>query len=203
MWADWAERTQEPTREEWLEQACRVLSVDVWAKADAGAISPVRVSVGFPIIGARPSKHMRIGECWYGPSTADGIPQIFVHPTVSDGIAVLAVLLHELIHACLGSVCGHRGRFKQVATALGLEGPMRATVPGDALHTWFESMLLRLGAYPHSKLDPMAGRKVQKTYLLKATCEKCSYTIRLTEKWASLGLPICVCGCNFRLEETK
>jgi hypothetical protein len=30
--------------------------------------------------------------------------------------------------------------------------------------------------------------------MLKALCLGCGYTIRLTKKWADMGLPTCPCG---------
>jgi hypothetical protein len=37
----------------------------------------------------------------------------------------------------------------------------------------------------------MSNRKVQTTRRLKAVCPSCGYTVRLTSKWAALGLPSC------------
>ena len=39
----------------------------------------------------------------------------------------------------------------------------------------------------------MAKAKKSKTYLLKAACPECSYTIRITKKWVAKGLPACPC----------
>lgn len=202
-WADWREQVEEPTREAWLEQALRVIAPAVWSNAgvDLGADVPARVSVGFPITGGRGAK--RIGECWHGAATADNVPQIFVHPSVAEGKDALAVLVHELIHAALGPGCGHKGPFRACALKLGLTGPMTATVPGDVLTAQLAELMKHLGPYPHAKLNT-ADRKRQKTYLLKAACAKDGYTIRLTEKWASVGLPQCpMCSNLLKLEETK
>ena len=35
--------------------------------------------------------------------------------------------------------------------------------------------------------------KTAKTYLLKASCPECDYTIRITRKWAFKALPACPC----------
>jgi uncharacterized Zn finger protein (UPF0148 family) len=47
-----------------------------------------------------------------------------------------------------------------------------------------------LGAYPHGELS-YSDRKVQGTRMIKASCPHCGYTVRLTNKWLTFGLPIC------------
>ena len=65
------------------------------------------------------------------------------------------------------------------------------------------SIIDGLGVYPHAALD-MSSRKTQGTRMLKASCPSCSYTVRLTAKWAfdSYGnprLPVCPCGDTLAL----
>lgn len=53
-------------------------------------------------------------------------------------------------------------------------------------------ILKRAGKLPHAKLEgKQTDRKKQGTRLLKAECEKCGYTVRVTKKWAAEGLPYC------------
>jgi len=42
-------------------------------------------------------------------------------------------------------------------------------------------------------------QKTQSTRLLLAKCEVCGYPVRLTKKWAAVGLPRCTCGGAFAL----
>jgi hypothetical protein len=72
-------------------------------------------------------------ECWSNLASADNTTEIFICPSQSEPVAVLAILLHELVHAAVGLECGHKGAFKRVALALGLEGKMTATYPGVKL----------------------------------------------------------------------
>lgn len=196
LWEDWTQRVIEPTREEWLDQAIRALAPLVTLAC--GVEPKARVSVGFPITGGRGAK--RIGECWYGEATADNVPQIFVHPSVEAGVDALEVLCHELIHAALGKGVGHKGAFRVSALKLGLTGPMTATKAGDSLRANLQSIQDQLGPYPHAKLNT-SGRPIQKTYLLKAACATCGYTIRLTERWACVGVPACpVCAKTLTLK---
>src|SRR5919109_3178501 len=73
------------------------------------------------------------------------------------------------------------------------------------------TLLPQLGQYPHGAITgsgeilvpptepgdkPVILRhddrpKKQSTRLLKAECPECGYTIRLTKRWAALGLPSC------------
>jgi hypothetical protein len=42
----------------------------------------------------------------------------------------------------------------------------------------------RIGEYPHAALNVAARTKVQSTRLLKAVCDDCGCTFRITRKWA-------------------
>jgi hypothetical protein len=72
-----------------------------------------------------------------------------------------------------------------------LEGKATATVIGETFRQNFGGLIEGLGAYPHARLNVEADRKVQGTRMLKASCPHCNYTIRLSSKWASVGLPVC------------
>lgn len=75
------------------------------------------------------------------------------------------------------------------------EGKLTATKGGDAFWAWARPLLDECGPYPHATMTYTKGAKVAKTYLLKASCPSCDYTIRLTKKWADRGLPDCpVCS---------
>jgi hypothetical protein len=108
-----------------------------------------------------------------------------------------SVLLHEMLHAALGQEAGHGKSFKRLATDVGLVGPVRSTVAGEKLSRHLSDLVNSgLGEYPHAPLTlGGAGTKPQTTRLLKASCNECGYTIRLTQKWVAVGLPTCPCGC--------
>lgn len=98
----------------------------------------------------------------------------------------------------------------------------------DDMKPVVESILEELGPYPHTKvnLGGPGGPKKQTTRMLKATCagkdvpldedddsagyehvpcelggDEDAYTIRMTKKWAELGMPTCPCGGEMILEE--
>lgn len=183
------------TREQWLNAAMDIMAPWI-ADHDIFVPEDTFVSVGWA---QRPGKNA-IGWCY--PKLLDRKEtHIFISPTMDDSIKVLSTLLHEMIHAADGGVSGHRGEFARVAKAVGLTGKMTATVPGDGLTSALAGVHLKLGDYPHAVLNPVAAGRVgtKKTYMLRAVCP-CGYTIRLTQKWADKGLPLCPCGTEMELQ---
>jgi hypothetical protein len=183
-------RTEKMVRDNDRSSAARLQGV--------GAEIParVKVSVGWPSKKALAS-NPRVGECWSEKCSKDGLNQIFISPKLDEPAYVSAVLLHELVHAAVGLDCGHKGEFKRVAKALGLEGQMTATNPGPALEARLNALVAKLPAIPHAELGPDAesnAPKKQTTRLVKVACPECEYTVRTTAKWLEVGLPTCPCG---------
>jgi rubrerythrin len=76
----------------------------------------------------------------------------------------------------------------------------KATGPAAGFYDAYSAIISSLGAYPHAALS-LAEKPKQATRMLKAACPTCGYTVRLTQKWASLSLPICgTDGESFILE---
>lgn len=185
------------TREDWLLQMSQEIA-PLFA-IEGVPLPSFRVTCGFPCTGATRSKgrNMRLGECHAASSSKDAHCEIFIHPELDDPIKVVEVLAHELVHAAVGVAAGHGQSFKRVATAIGLTGPMRSTTGTPSFHSMIKPWINACGPYPHASLTVLTHKK-QGTRLLKAVCD-CGYTVRLTAKWAALGLPICVCGNEFNL----
>lgn len=180
------------TREDYLNTATQALAPRF---AALGYPLPnVRASVGIPA-GGKGGKFKRIGECWSPQASADKTTEVFICPSQSNAVDVLAILLHELIHAAVGLECGHKGAFKRVALALGLEGKMTATIPGAALKADLAAIVATLGEYPHAALNTaLSGRKKQTTRMIKLICEHCGWSCRTTGNHIEAGLPTCHCG---------
>jgi hypothetical protein len=175
------------TREDWLNAALRYVQMHIASQGNVQCPANMRVSCGFP------TRAKAIGQCWSDSASADGTHEIFVAPTQDDALRVLDILIHEAIHAAVGVKVGHKGEFKRVALACGLEGKMTATTASDALKPLLRVWLEQLGAYPHARLDPsQSGVKKQSTRLLKCKCDGCGYTLRVTAKWVEFsGAPYC------------
>lgn len=181
------------TREEWLEAAVILLSPLYSVKP-----APVRVGVGFPV-GKRGGNSHTIGQCHY--AAVDGVPQIFIHPEITDPVRVLDVLAHELVHAWLPVGAGHaRGSFGVEARHIGLDGPLTATTAGPALAVALKRVASVLGKYPHSELTyAQAKGKTQTTRMIKCECPVCGFVFRTTNKWLDSVETALVCprlGCG-------
>jgi hypothetical protein len=177
------------TREKYLADAT-ILLRHRFPSLAVSLPSRVRVSVGFPGGG---SARKRIGEHWHPKASSDGVSQVFISPVLDKSDDALATLLHELIHACVPDD-GHGKAFKRIATACGLNGPMRSTTPGESCLAVLRDISDRLGAYPHAKLNLSMGKKKQSTRLIKVECQSCGYVARTTSKWIEeVGAPLCPC----------
>jgi hypothetical protein len=149
----------------------------------------IRVTCGFPSSKAR-SLNRAIGECWSDKASSDAHFEILISPVVAEPYEVAGILIHELCHAATDGD-GHKGRFPYLIRKLHLEGKPTSTVIGSLFKENFGELIESLGVYPHAALNVAATRKVQSTRMLKASCKVCGYTVRLTAKWAAVGLPLC------------
>lgn len=179
--------TVHASREEWLKAA--IDEVRPMFAAEGLDLAPrIRVTCGFPAHHARSG---RIGECHASAASADQHYEILISPVLADPARVFDVLIHELCHTLPGCM-GHGLTFGKAAFAMGLaqvNSNWGSTVAGPDFATRYGAIIESLGAYPHAAL--MVSSKVQSTRMLKAACPYCGYTIRLTKKWADMGLPEC------------
>lgn len=171
------ENSKHSTREAWLDAAARRMRPWI-LKAGGEKYPEPLLSVGLPSKGALSAKRRRIGECW-NEKHADGRCAIFVSPTLDKSLAVVDVLLHELIHASVGTDCGHKGAFATVARAIGLEGKLTATHAGEELKGRLEDLCASLGPLPHLPLKNFCRPdKAQKNRQRLYICEHCGQKIR-------------------------
>lgn len=189
------------TRESYLNRLMREVLAPMLEQAKPGSTATIdtwRVSVGFPGGG---SARKRIGECWSDKASSAGLTEMFISPILESASEVDHVLLHEMIHAAVGTAEGHKGPFKALARAVGLTGKMTATTASEELRERLNATIAdTLGAYPHARLDLGAsGVKKQTTRMIKAECMDCGYTFRTAQKWIDTGLPTCVCGGEFNV----
>ena len=193
-------RYKHTTREAWLTAACGVLQ-PLFGEAGVDEYPKLRVSCGFPK-GARGGH--TIGQCWDPGVSADGTFELFISPEMVEVDRVLDILAHELVHAVVGIKAGHRGPFKKLATAIGLEGKMTATVASETLKDRLLHLSQRLGPYPHAAMKPGGGVKKQPTRMRKCECGECGYTLRATTKWLDVAVPDCPsCKLKMDVEEPK
>ena len=185
------------TRESWLTEAIDNILPWVLAGADVETPTRVRVSVGWP--GGKGKKGNTIGQCWHKSASSDDTWEIFVSPKLDDTVQILGVLTHELCHVADQNESGHRGRFKTLATAVGLTGKMTETTAGEELTERLTRLSEALGPFPHAALAEAVGSgsttHKQVTRMLKLQAVGCcDYTVRTTRKWIDEGLPSCPHG---------
>lgn len=190
------------TREQWLTSAGQLIYDTI--------IAPIavmkegerwQVSVGWPSKGALSQSRRRVGECWPAAVCADNSTRhVFISPVLDElvdgyGDGVLPTLIHEMVHL-VAHEPGHRGEFRRVALAVGLEGKMASSVAGNELCQKLNAIARQLGPYPHAGLSPVGKQKVQGTRMIKLVAVKCcGYTVRTTKMWLSnIGPPKCTHG---------
>ncbi len=138
-----------PTREGWLLNAVDALSAKFFEENGYDLPERLGVSCGFPRGVAR-----AIGQCWDPVVAEDGTTHMFICPSIAEPLRVLDILLHEMIHACVGIDVGHKGIFRKLVKEFGLHGKMTATFAeeGTELHKTLGVIAGRLGEYPHAPM---------------------------------------------------
>jgi hypothetical protein len=175
------ENNKSLNRETWLKMVTTEHLSKLFKQAGNYIIpEDVKVSCGFPPSGNRGTKQKTLGVCFNRASSVNGINEIFISPVLDDTSRVLDVLIHELIHAVDDCVHGHKGLFKQIALAVGLEGKMTATVAGEELQKKLKAIIDVVGEYPHSELK-LSGKK-QTTRNIKLACNCCEFSFRTSRK---------------------
>lgn len=176
------------TRESWLLAAVDELR-PLFYKINAPLPENIRVTMSL-------TKGKNILAVCYDPkASADGAHEILIRMSAQEPIEVVDYLAHELVHAAVGCSEGHKGRFKSVALALGLEGRMKSARAGEELRMDLERIVKKLGEFPHAALNldgtVSSGPKRQGTRMKKCLCEECGYTVRVSQKWLDEGTPHC------------
>ncbi len=186
-----AKRTKYATREEWLH-AVKDRLAPKFLEVSAPLPSNIRVTCGFPSHGATGRQSFVAGECWPDTASTDKVFEIFISPRL-DAFRAGGVLVHELCHAADRCKHAHKAPFAKIAKAMGLVGKITGTKAGPELTKDLERILREVGPYPHAALNVFTeDDKKQTTRLIKASCETCGYTVRVTRKWLEQdGAPIC------------
>ena len=94
------------------------------------------------------SKDLSISQLSAYQLIKNKINEIFISPVLSESERVLDVLSHEMIHAIDDCQSGHKGAFRKMAKAIGLEGKMTSTSAGEKLTEKLKEIISRIGNYP-------------------------------------------------------
>ena len=182
------------TREAWLQDAAAELAPLILGSSGHTLPANLRVACGFPSTFRRSGA---LGETFAAKDSADGAVEILISPTLSDPGEVLAVLARQLMMTVASGAALTRAIY-----SAGIVNSKPHEVPATGMCPDITEVALALGEYPHAELS-LAARPKAPTRLLKGLCPTCGYTIRLSQKWATQGMPTCICGDTFNLETTE
>jgi hypothetical protein len=181
-------------RELWLTTCLERLRPD-FSRVGFTLPEKIRTSCSWPSKSALAQKKKRIGECWSAECSGDETFETFISPVLKDPVEVAATLVHELVHAAVGLEEKHRGRFRECARKIGLEGKMTETKAGEVLVERLKEIIEEIGEYPHAALTKSNAPPKQGTRMLKVLCPGCGCICRMTQKWVDdAGPPTCACG---------
>lgn len=129
-------------RSDWFASAIPLLASHVF---EEHPLPPVRVTCVWPGGGRSAAYSNSIGKCW---QREHGVNLVFVSPRIIDPLIALEILVHELVHAIDDCQSGHRGNFKLIAQAIGLEGRMTQTLANPSLRSKIAIVRENLGKFP-------------------------------------------------------
>lgn len=178
-------------RENWFNKALPLLQEHVFTPAGLAIPDNVRIGVGTLSSRSGKSNSASLGICFPAEKSESKTIEIFISPELEDSNRVLDVVCHELIHAIDGNKNGHKGPFRKMALAIGLEGKMTATTASERLNGTLSEIVEEIGKYPHEKLDT-TGQKKQTTRMLKMQCSQCQWNFR-TNKTQLMVMTINTC----------
>ena len=184
-------------REDWLTRFARLARPTYEAN---GLQLPDNLRIGVGWLGVS-----TLGVCWDTCVTTDGATEVTIAPRHDGAVMVAGILSHELIHAA--GIKGHRKDFADAGKPLGLVGkPTMMCFAGlDRAPDWADTIIQRLGPYPAGRINLTgkiatgesdkprgsvprgygpSGKPKQSTRMLKAECELCGLTFRISRKWA-------------------
>lgn len=193
--------TEDLNREAWLGKAAQALAERFLADEKVPAM---RISVGWAGGGSNPDA--TAGQCWPTTATDDGVAQIFISPSrgEKDTQAVLATLLHEMIHAVDDCKDGHKGNFVRIAKKVGFVPKWTSSqFRSDELSANLDKVAELVGLFPHAAINHL-GRaadkpKKQAARMIKLECPDDGYLVRTSQKWIDIGNPTCPCGAEMEV----
>lgn len=180
-------------REQWLTELANSLE----PVFDQYALKPYRVTCGWPCKNGLGVRKRVVGECHAAESSAGGVHELFISPLLHEPHEVGGTLAHEMAHVAAGIQAGHKGLFVRVCKYVGLTaGKPTSAMPSDALAYRIKELTGKLGAYPHSGLNPKTKLvEVKPKKDVSLSCGRCECVVRMSVKWLeAAGAPECGCG---------
>lgn len=188
-----------------IEEHFAPIGMDTDCDSGNALADKLRVRVGYPTTGGIRASGATLGQC-IGPQHSEGgFTEIFVNPRLSDPKEMLAVVVHELVHAAVGHKQGHGKTFMRALAKVGISGETAKTActPSEELEQVLDDIINELGTMPHDAITLTSLPKKQTTRLLKVICinDNCpfkhtnggkAYTVRMSLQTATDGgTPFC------------
>jgi len=179
------------SREEWLNIAAGIITTEIIEPVIDLPAPPARYSLTAPKTAQK--KSVILGECWNRAASSDGYNEIFITANMgeSDSLNILAVTIHEMMHAYDNNVNGHKAPFIKLCKLVGLEGgnngrtknSFTCTVPSLELIDKLNALIERIGPIPHAAMNvSLNGKPKQKNRQLLVKCKQCEFKFRASQK---------------------
>ena len=179
------------TREEYLQRAYVLLN-EIAFKPNGQECPKINVACSW-IVGTRAANKKTLGQCSSRSASGANINEIRIVPTVDDSFEAIDTLAHEMAHAVDDCQNGHKGQFKKICLAVGLDGNkhMRYAEAGEKLGKTIKNIIATIGDYPHAKVD-ISNVKKQSARMLKMICEnECGASCYQSAKQSSENPMLC------------
>lgn len=166
------------TREEWMTKAINQIEQVVFKPIDLRMPEKWAVTCGW----CKGSSAKYVGVCVDPICSADGTTHIFIVPTEDDGLQVLRILAHEMVHAIVGIDEKHGGRFAEVCDQLQFTHPYTAAMPeiGTPVYAELQATLDALGPYPHVRMVLKKKPKKESKWVRLFSSSDDEYTLRIS-----------------------
>lgn len=194
------------TREEWLEEAIKLLNTEVFS----GDLSDdITEGLKAHQVGCSLFSGNKAGDTVFPYEGEDIVgveeffpPTIHIDERIKEPETIVACLAHECIH-CFMNIRKHNKQFGYEAKKIGFESPYTKLCVGEDLAIKCKMIAEKLGEWPGTAIVPHKKEKKKKTFSGKIFCPNCGWEARITEKMFKShgeGLPTCPCGTKMALD---
>jgi hypothetical protein len=178
------------SREHWLNVAADIMINELITPVVEITPPLIRYSLTAPKSTGN-KKNSILGECWNRVASSDGYNEIFITANMDNSLEILAVLLHEQLHAFDNNESGHGAPFQKLCRLTGLVGgnngrsknSYTCTVASEPLKIALQAIIDRIGNIPHAAMNTaLSGKPKQKNRQLLVKCDKCEFKFRASQK---------------------
>ena len=180
-------------RESWLKRVVEIVEQDILNEHQASMPEKWEISCGFA------GNAKAIGVAFSNTACKDGETyQIFISPILgnNDKVNLMQTILHEMLHCVATIEVGHKGEFKRLARAIGLEGRLTHTYVSDTnpLAELLLKCYNKVGVeYPHKEIIPEVKEKKErvKNFVNLVSEDNPEYVVKMKKSvFEAVGVPV-------------